>query len=71
MSRNLEVIELGTGTWTGWEGPNEAAPLPQYPQPSDLPDDRRIRRMALRDTVVIGGAASLLLAAGAAIGGAL
>ena len=26
------------GTWTGWDGPNERPPLPQYPQPWDLPE---------------------------------
>ena len=26
------------GTWTGWDGPNDRPPLPQYPQPRDLPE---------------------------------
>jgi len=28
---------IAPGTWTGWSGPNERPPLPQYPQPGDLP----------------------------------
>lgn len=47
MSQGLpspgEVLELGnadlvgSGTWTGWDGPADFAPLPEYPAPSDLP----------------------------------
>jgi len=28
---------VGSGTWTGWDAPRDFAPLPIYPQPSDLP----------------------------------
>lgn len=36
IQRGNEGIDLGT--WTGWDGPNERPPLPQYPQPWDLPE---------------------------------
>ncbi|HEY8355406.1 MAG TPA: hypothetical protein VIK69_10395 [Methylophilaceae bacterium] len=36
IQRGNEGIYLGT--WTGWDGPNERPPLPQYPQPWDLPE---------------------------------
>jgi hypothetical protein len=34
IQRGNEGIDLGT--WTGWYGPNERPPLPQYPQPWGL-----------------------------------
>lgn len=39
---NPDLIQRGNagidhGTWTGRTGPEELAPLPQYPQPGDLP----------------------------------
>ena len=36
IKRGNECIDYGT--WTGWDGPNERPPLPQYPQPWDLPE---------------------------------
>ena len=36
IQRGNDGIDLGT--WTGWDGPNERPPLPQYPQPWDLPE---------------------------------
>ena len=36
IQRGNEGIDLGT--WTGWDGPNERPPLPQYPQPWDMPE---------------------------------
>lgn len=35
IQRGNEGID--PGTWTGWDGPADFAPLPQYPQPDDLP----------------------------------
>jgi len=35
IQRGNEGID--PGTWTGWTGPKDFAPLPQYPQPGDLP----------------------------------
>ncbi|GEM_PF-1081927 len=68
LPKGLEVLELGnadlsaSSTWTGRTEPNEAAPLPQYPQRDDLPEtpekpltfaeamERSARRLALADT---------------------
>lgn len=36
IQRGNEGIDYGT--WTGWDGPNERPPLPQYQQPWDLPE---------------------------------
>lgn len=83
MSQGLpspgEVLELGnadlvgSGTWTGWDGPKEFAPTPEYPQPADNPQVQigltlaEIRKRALGDVafgaafMAVGAAASLLL----------
>lgn len=82
-TNHLEVIELGnadlmgTGTWTGWDGPRDFAPLPEYPQADALPprpskDDslvETLRRQAKRDAAISTAfdAASLALAAGMAL----
>lgn len=73
MSQGLppigDVIELGnadlvgSGTWTGYDGPADYAPLPEYPAPSDLPprpvrDDtliEQLRREARRAAAVSVG----------------
>jgi len=67
IQRGNEGID--PGTWTGRTGPNEYAPLPQYPQPADLPErpthqrepepfearvDREARRAALSDVAFAG-----------------
>lgn len=36
IQRGNEGIDYGS--WTGWDGTNERPPLPQYPQPWDLPE---------------------------------
>lgn len=62
----IEVIELGnadligTGTWTGWDGPSERPPQ-SYPAPADLPvgmTDGEIRRAAIRDVAAFCGFAA-------------
>lgn len=83
MSQGLppigDVIEMGnadlvgSGTWTGWDGPKEFAPTPEYPQPADNPQVQigltlaEIRKKALGDVafgaafMAVGAAGSLLL----------
>ena len=72
-----EVLELGnadlvgSGTWTGYDGPKDFAPTPEYPQPSDNPQVQfgltlaEIRRKALGD--VAFGAAFMAVGAGASL----
>ena len=65
IKRGNEGIDLGT--WTGWDGPNERPPLPQYPQPWDLPDrppmagNDRDRLLASVSVLVSVSAGALLL----------
>lgn len=62
IQRGNEGIDLGT--WTGWDGQNERPPLPQYPQPWDLPErpptasndrDRLLTSVSVLVSVSAGG----------------
>lgn len=71
IQRGNEGID--PGTWTGWDGPADFAPLPEYPQPADNPQVQigltlaEIRKKALGDVafaaafMAVGAAGSLLL----------
>jgi len=62
IQRGNEGIDLGT--WTGWDGPADFAPLPQYPQPWDMPErpsmagndrDRLLTSVSVLVSVSAGG----------------
>lgn len=71
IQRGNEGID--PGTWTGWTGPRDFAPLPEYPAPAHNPQVQigltlaEIRKKALGDVafgaafMAVGAAGSLLL----------
>jgi len=81
IQRGNEGID--PGTWTGWDGPADFAPLPEYPQKSQLPPTppkhesfeecmrRTERGILLIDLALYAGFLLLGVLAGTVIGGAL